>query len=267
MLGAAGALEGILTSSDVAWQLVAEGRAAETMLVREAMTVQPHCVATGESAVDAVATMMAHRLCHLPVLNEAGGVVGLLDIAKCLYDAMAAVERMQAPLLLACGTRCTRPTAAVFGVPTCTCTWHMHMHMTTCACYMHVCACACTWACACACTCACACACACTCCSIPRLPRERNHPNIPLCALCVSAPPPGSHHHSVLAVRSTNVIKAASLTSAVNKEDALSLQKEMISSSKNVKTALTYSDVSGPCAKPARVPLKLQDVWPQSRVR
>ena len=73
MLGAAGALEGILTSSDVAWQLVAEGRAAETMLVREAMTVQPHCVATGESAVDAVATMMAHSLSLPPARAQRGG--------------------------------------------------------------------------------------------------------------------------------------------------------------------------------------------------
>ena len=99
VLKADGTLEGILTSSDVATKLVAEGRAPEAMLVREAMTVEPRCVATGESAVDAVATMMAHRFRHLPVLDEAGTVVGLLDIAKCLYDAMTAVDRMQARTL------------------------------------------------------------------------------------------------------------------------------------------------------------------------
>lgn len=47
------------------------------MLVREAMTAQPRCVRTRESAVDAVATMMTHRFRHLPVLDDEGQVVGL----------------------------------------------------------------------------------------------------------------------------------------------------------------------------------------------
>ena len=78
---------------------------------------------------------------------------------------------------------------------------------------------------------------------------------------------PGSHHHSTTDVRSTNVRKAAALTSAVKVDDAFSQQKALIASSLNVKAALTYSDVSGPAPKRERVPLKLQDVWPQGRVR
>ena len=121
VLRADGTLEGILTSSDVATKLVAEGRAPEAMLVRDAMTAGPRCVATAESAVDAVATMMAHRLRHLPVLDEAGTVVGLLDIAKCLYDAMAAVDRMQARTLfsptLACLLEAQTNTTTNGGIP------------------------------------------------------------------------------------------------------------------------------------------------------
>ena len=64
----------------------------------------------------------------------------------------------------------------------------------------------------------------------------------------------------------TNVRKAASLTSAVKTDDAFSQQKALIASSANVKTALTYSECSGPAPKPARVPLKLDNVWPQGRI-
>jgi hypothetical protein len=120
------------------------------MLVREAMTAQPRCVRTRESAVDAVATMMTHRFRHLPVLDDEGQVVGLLDIAKCLcaraapaplaahapraqrharracrpprhlppfaarrYDAMAAVDRMQARTLFSPTLACLLDAATV----------------------------------------------------------------------------------------------------------------------------------------------------------
>ena len=65
----------------------------------------------------------------------------------------------------------------------------------------------------------------------------------------------------------TNVRKAAALTSAVNVEDAFSVQKALIASSINVSTALSYSDVTGPAPKIERKPLVLNDVWPQGRVR
>ena len=65
----------------------------------------------------------------------------------------------------------------------------------------------------------------------------------------------------------TNVRKAASLTSAVNVEDAFAKQKALIASSINVATALNYSDCSGPAPKIERKMITLNDVWPHERVR
>ena len=36
-----------------------------------------------------------NRFRHLPVLDREGVVVGLLDIAKCLYDAISVLEKVQ----------------------------------------------------------------------------------------------------------------------------------------------------------------------------
>ena len=37
--------------------------------------------------------MVERRFRHLPVLDADGAVVGVLDIAKCLYDAISRLER------------------------------------------------------------------------------------------------------------------------------------------------------------------------------
>ena len=39
--------------------------------------------------------MVDNRFRHLPVLDREGVVVGLLDIAKCLYDAISVLEKVQ----------------------------------------------------------------------------------------------------------------------------------------------------------------------------
>ena len=40
--------------------------------------------------------MVGNRFRHLPVLDEAGANAGLLDIAKCLYEAISALEHVKA---------------------------------------------------------------------------------------------------------------------------------------------------------------------------
>jgi len=37
--------------------------------------------------------MVSNKFRHLPVLDSDGAEIGLLDIAKCLYDAISALER------------------------------------------------------------------------------------------------------------------------------------------------------------------------------
>ena len=58
------------------------------------MTANPKCVSVDDSALDALEMMVDNRFRHLPVLNEEGCVVGLLDIAKCLYEAISALEKV-----------------------------------------------------------------------------------------------------------------------------------------------------------------------------
>eukprot|EP00957_Ditylum_brightwellii_P183131 13948281-Ditylum_brightwellii.AAC.1 len=45
--------------------------------------------------MDALATMVENRFRHLPVVDDSGAVVGLLDIGKCLDDAITKLERAQ----------------------------------------------------------------------------------------------------------------------------------------------------------------------------
>jgi len=49
-------------------------------------------------ATQAVCAMLERHFRHLPVLNAAGQVEGLLSIDKCLFDAMGAVDRLSAVL-------------------------------------------------------------------------------------------------------------------------------------------------------------------------
>jgi CBS-domain-containing membrane protein len=51
------------------------------------------CVRMGDEGVSALTTMVENHFRHLPVLDESGAVVGLLDIAKCLYDAIEKLEK------------------------------------------------------------------------------------------------------------------------------------------------------------------------------
>uniref|UniRef100_A0A7S4BEB0 CBS domain-containing protein n=1 Tax=Chrysotila carterae TaxID=13221 RepID=A0A7S4BEB0_CHRCT len=89
-----GILVGILTDTDVARKVLADGLDANQVLVSSVMTANPMCVMHSESATQALATMIEHRFRHLPVLDGDGEIEGLLSIEKFLYDAMAAVDRL-----------------------------------------------------------------------------------------------------------------------------------------------------------------------------
>ncbi|CAH0477044.1 unnamed protein product [Peronospora belbahrii] len=86
-----GRLTGILTDRDVAVKVVAVGRNPNTTLAHEVMTPDPLCVPANASAIDALKTMISGQFRHLPVTDD-DKVVGILDIAKCLYEAIAKLE-------------------------------------------------------------------------------------------------------------------------------------------------------------------------------
>lgn len=87
-----GLLSGILTDKDIAYRMVARGLDPSTTVVSEVMTPDPRCVTPDTSAMVALRTMVTEHFRHLPVAAD-GKVVGLLDITKCLYDAIRKIER------------------------------------------------------------------------------------------------------------------------------------------------------------------------------
>ncbi|KAI8147998.1 hypothetical protein BJV82DRAFT_594190 [Fennellomyces sp. T-0311] len=86
-------LSGIFTAKDLAYRVVAESLDARATTVAQIMTKGPMCVTSDTSATDALNLMVARGFRHLPVCNEEGDIFGLLDITKCLYEALDKMER------------------------------------------------------------------------------------------------------------------------------------------------------------------------------
>ena len=109
---ARGELLGILTATDVARRVIAKELSAETTTVAAAMTAAPTTVHEREDAAEAIAKMAAGGFRHVPVLRSGGGLA-LLDVARCLYDAMTLLEDASAggALLDAVARRCGRAPA------------------------------------------------------------------------------------------------------------------------------------------------------------
>jgi signal-transduction protein with cAMP-binding, CBS, and nucleotidyltransferase domain len=88
-----GELAGIMTDTDVTRRLVAKKLPASTTSITDVMTANPSCVSMSDPATEALVTMVENHFRHLPVTDESGAVVGVLDIAKCLNDAITQLER------------------------------------------------------------------------------------------------------------------------------------------------------------------------------
>eukprot|EP00232_Nephroselmis_pyriformis_P016602 CAMPEP_0182874228 /NCGR_PEP_ID=MMETSP0034_2-20130328/12812_1 /TAXON_ID=156128 /ORGANISM="Nephroselmis pyriformis, Strain CCMP717" /LENGTH=311 /DNA_ID=CAMNT_0025006931 /DNA_START=144 /DNA_END=1076 /DNA_ORIENTATION=- len=89
-----GILSGILTDKDVAIRLVAEGLDPDHVAASEVMTHGPSYCYKTQSAIEALNIMITGHFRHLPVVDaELGCAVNLLDITKCLYDAITRLER------------------------------------------------------------------------------------------------------------------------------------------------------------------------------
>ncbi|XP_068309026.1 CBS domain-containing protein CBSCBSPB1-like isoform X1 [Pyrus communis] len=83
---------GILTDKDIATRVISRELDLEETLVSKVMTRNPIFVLSDTLAVEALQKMVQGKFRHLPVV-ENGEVIALLDIAKCLYDAIARMER------------------------------------------------------------------------------------------------------------------------------------------------------------------------------
>ncbi|XVE54478.1 hypothetical protein DITRI_Ditri03aG0084800 [Diplodiscus trichospermus] len=83
---------GILTDKDIATRVIARELNLEETPVSKVMTKNPVFVLSDTLAVEALQKMVQGKFRHLPVVDN-GEVIALLDIAKCLYDAIARMER------------------------------------------------------------------------------------------------------------------------------------------------------------------------------
>ncbi|XP_023771533.1 CBS domain-containing protein CBSCBSPB1 [Lactuca sativa] len=83
---------GILTDKDIATRVIAREIDFENTPVSKVMTKNPLFVLSDTLAVEALQKMVQGKFRHLPVV-EHGKVIALLDIEKCLYDAIARMER------------------------------------------------------------------------------------------------------------------------------------------------------------------------------
>ncbi|XVF11511.1 hypothetical protein REPUB_Repub08aG0034300 [Reevesia pubescens] len=83
---------GILTDKDIATRVIAQEINLEETPVSKVMTKNPVFVLSNTLAVEALQKMVQGKFRHLPVV-ENGEVIALLDIAKCLYDAIGRMER------------------------------------------------------------------------------------------------------------------------------------------------------------------------------
>jgi len=89
-----GALAGIFTDTDVTRRVVAKRVNPNSSLVEDVMTPDPQCVSKSDVAMEAMTIMVENHFRHLPVLDDEGAVTGLLDIAKCLNDAISKLEKL-----------------------------------------------------------------------------------------------------------------------------------------------------------------------------
>ncbi|KAL1812371.1 hypothetical protein ACET3Z_022436 [Daucus carota] len=83
---------GILTDKDIATRVIAREISLEDTPVSKVMTRNPVFVLSDTLAVEALQKMVHGKFRHLPVV-EKGEVIALLDIAKCLHDAISRMER------------------------------------------------------------------------------------------------------------------------------------------------------------------------------
>jgi CBS domain-containing protein len=72
-------LVGLFTERDLLNRVVAAGRSPEDLTIESVMTPSPVTIGEGQSLADALDIMFGNRFRHLPVLNEAGRLIGVMS--------------------------------------------------------------------------------------------------------------------------------------------------------------------------------------------
>ncbi|CAL9135341.1 unnamed protein product [Musa textilis] len=87
-----GLLSGIVTNKDIATRVISEGLKLEQTIVSKIMTRNPAFIMADTPVVEALQKMVQGKFRHLPVV-ENGEVIAMLDITRCLYDAISRMEK------------------------------------------------------------------------------------------------------------------------------------------------------------------------------
>ena len=81
---------GIVTDRDYARKIALLGRTSAATLVRDVMTRDVLYVRPGQSSEECMAIMTGNRLRHLPVVDDAGQLQGLISIGDLVKDIISA---------------------------------------------------------------------------------------------------------------------------------------------------------------------------------
>src|SRR5207244_1315365 len=81
-------LVGIVSERDIVARVVVKERDAEKTLVSEVMTADVRTVSEGASLLSALEVMHEGRFRHLPVVDGAGKVIGMLSVRDVLRDRL-----------------------------------------------------------------------------------------------------------------------------------------------------------------------------------
>ena len=82
-------VQGIFTERDYARKLVLQGRASNQTLVRDVMTCNVLCVRPTQTTEECMAIMTENRLRHLPVVDEARQLFGLVSIGDLVQEIIS----------------------------------------------------------------------------------------------------------------------------------------------------------------------------------
>lgn len=84
---------GIFTAKDLAYRVIGDGLDPRSTPVSAIMTRNPMVTRDTTSATEALTTMVTRGFRHLPVCNEEGDVIGLLDITRVFHESLEKLER------------------------------------------------------------------------------------------------------------------------------------------------------------------------------
>ena len=86
-------LAGIITDHDIVRRVVARHKDPSDTIVSSVMTADPSIVSISDPADESLNTMIENHFRYLPVVDEGGKISGILDIGKCLNDAITKLEK------------------------------------------------------------------------------------------------------------------------------------------------------------------------------